>query len=267
MYRSLLQEPLVYFMLLASLLFSFNYFYSRDDKEVINITQNIRSSIVNNETNLKGGKLSQTEQESAIKDYIDEQVLLDEAYRLGLDDDQIIRTRLLNKVRYVLTVEQPEPTEVELLSYYQKNKDDFIQSDVRDIEQVYFSSAQQVPEDLSDQLNSGELATGFGEEHSRFPRQLIKTNTSELSARFGSNVSNSMNTSVVGYWVGPIESPHGVHFVRVVKVHGGIAKPFSEVETYVRSAYKNYRKNIIVGSKVKALTEGYAITVFEPATL
>ena len=57
------------------------------------------------------------------KSAIDDEVLLREAYRRGLDRDAVVRQHLVQKMRYILGEDEATPTEAELRAYLAANRE------------------------------------------------------------------------------------------------------------------------------------------------
>jgi len=267
MFHFLERAPLLVFIVVSLALFMADRVLNTKGKPMIELTDTVRQSVLNNERNLKGSALSINEQDQAVHDYIDEEVLLKEAYRLGLDNDPIIRTRLLRKLKFIYAAELIEPSDQVLQDYYQHHKQSYKKQDSFELEQIFFGIQITPPSKLVQNLNNGTEATHFGELHPRFKRHMVAITQQEVMARFGKNVGDALLESAaknrVGKWRGPYKSPYGVHFIRVLSMKkGGIAN-YSDVKKYVSNAWKKAEKEKIVNMKVHALKSQYDIYIEE----
>jgi len=74
--------------------------------------------------------------------HVEEQVLMREAVRIGLDtDDTIIRRRLAQKMRFLINDvgDAGLPKDAVLKAWYQDNQETFIQPETRSFEHIFFS--------------------------------------------------------------------------------------------------------------------------------
>ena len=263
MFRFLGQEPLLVFIVVASVLFMADRSLNGEDKPEIKLTPTTRLAVLGNEKNLKGSELSEEEKSQAIEDYIDEEVLLKEAYRLGLDNDQIIRTRMLRKLKFLYTAELTAPSEKQLMSYYLSHKHEYIKPNTRDIAQVFFSIQTPPITNLLEKLNTGTDYFKLGDDHPRFQRNMQAISQQEVMARFGRNVFDALASDTSGKWIGPIESPYGSHFIRVLAVNSGPLAPYDEIKSYVKNTWIETERNKALDAKKLALRNHYDIYLDE----
>jgi hypothetical protein len=120
---------LVHFLLGGGLIFLLYFACTKPSPEAIIVTSEMTESIVREQSEQVGRPLSYTERSAAIDEFIDQEVLVREAYKQGLDQsDMAIRERLAEKMRFVLTGEPPVPTRAQLEDYLEKHRADFASS-------------------------------------------------------------------------------------------------------------------------------------------
>jgi peptidyl-prolyl cis-trans isomerase C len=260
-WRSIIYEPLFVFVIVGGLLFFADHTLSNNKKPEFVVSGAARAAVLDQQKNLKGGDISIEEGELAINQFIDEEILLKEAYRLGLDKDPIIRTRLLRKVRFLLSAEQREPTEGELQRYYASHLDQYTQPNTISFDQLFFSLENHPANNMLERLKAGEDPSQFGNSHSRFPRRMKDETLEAIMARFGNNVSDAISNVKKGFWVGPLISPQGEHFIRVLSVQKGRVSSYQRVKKYVKNGWKKTEKNKTNAIKIRALRNQYSIRV------
>ena len=131
MFRRLLREPLVHFLVLGGLLFAASGFVGGggagvSDKRIVVTAADI-------------GRLSQQflrtwncppsaeELQTQIEEYVREEVLYRTALALGLDkDDLVIRRRLRQKMDFLMEGAIPEPQDNQLLAYFHAHEGRFL---------------------------------------------------------------------------------------------------------------------------------------------
>ncbi len=81
-------------------------------------------SVVERRADLLGRDLSPEERAEAIQDHIDEEILVREAYRRGLDRSSgSVRARLLRRMRLAINTEVLPPTPAQVRAFYSANAD------------------------------------------------------------------------------------------------------------------------------------------------
>ncbi|GAA3956430.1 hypothetical protein [Allohahella marinimesophila] len=112
-FGKLMREPLFVFLAGGSVLFALDNGNrgSGDSRSamVIEVDEQVLALAVDNRERLTGRPILQLETKQALDVYIDEEILVREAYRRGLHDDGVIRTRLMNKMRLLLGAGYAEP--------------------------------------------------------------------------------------------------------------------------------------------------------------
>lgn len=84
-FKKILQEPLVHFLLLASLFFISDAIYSARQKEQIIISQQTVDYLIKQRETMALRELSPEEKKLAVKTFVEDEILYLEAYKQGLD--------------------------------------------------------------------------------------------------------------------------------------------------------------------------------------
>ena len=104
---------------------------------------------------LLGRPLSDEERRALVESAIDDEVLLHEAYRRGLDRDEVVQQHLVQKMRFILGEEEAERTEADLRAYLAANRDRYRRPPTVTLDQVFYADPAKVPEELMAQLENG----------------------------------------------------------------------------------------------------------------
>jgi hypothetical protein len=123
-FRSLVcHEPLAQFALGGGLIFLVYSLGSTPAVETISLSpQAIEAGLAERSESL-GRPLTGDERTAAIAQMVDEELLVREAYRQGVErNDAVVRSRLIEKMRFLLTGEPPVPTEGQLRAYFDANR-------------------------------------------------------------------------------------------------------------------------------------------------
>ena len=93
------------------------------EQEALVIDRASLEQLMNEQATLLGRPLTDEERQSLIERAVDDAVLLREAYKRGLDQDAVVERHLVQKMRFVLGEEVPEPSEAELKAYLAANRE------------------------------------------------------------------------------------------------------------------------------------------------
>ena len=258
------REPLVHFLVLAALLFAADRLVGSSDRSTIVIDRQSIAAALQARAEALGRPLSEAERDAAIQEYVDEEVLLHEAYQRGLDRDRVIRSRLVQKMRFLLTDDLPEPDEADLRAYFEANRDRYRSPPTVTVDHVYYANLERVPEDLLEQLRDGVDFRQLGEPLFMLGPTLPRYSLRDLIGVMGPDVARRIFELPPGEWVGPLHSDNGVHFVRVVEKHAAAVPAFEEIESYLRQDWLFEQQKRVLADKAAELRQRYRIVIEEP---
>ena len=173
------------------------------------------------------------ELDSLVEDHVREEVLVREAMRMGLDqDDTIVRRRLAQKMSFLIedTVVPDDVSDADLAAYFEENADRYGEAQRFTLRHVYVSpdrrgsdeEALRVAEDVLAQL---QAESGGAEPENTLWRRLGdpfmlrreygRRTAADLAELFGGAFVESLATLPIGDWAGPVESAYGYHVVRL----------------------------------------------------
>ncbi len=171
-------------------------------------------------------------------DYVDEEILYREAQSLQLDrSDYVIRLRMVQKLEFLneSLLPQMTPSTEDLTQFYNDNQAAF--TDTARISFVHMFRAQDeiaLPEDLTPQ-NTATFSDLFPYQlsYADRPRDLIE-------AHFGAAMADRLfsSSTPLNQWVGPLRSPHGLHFAMVTARHPQRLIPQAEIGARLLEAWQ-----------------------------
>ena len=179
----------------------------------------------------------------------DDEMLFREGMALGLDrDDEIVRRRIVQKMQFLLndTSAPPEPTQLQLQSYYAANVHQYEQPPEVTFSHVFFSVdvPDARPAQARAEISRGALgksganrAPDLGDP---FPyrHDFAGYDPQQVSRLFGdSEFSRAVFTAPTGQWSGPFRSGYGWHLVHIDARRAASTPSFAEVSDTVRTAY------------------------------
>lgn len=261
-YHKFLKEPLIHFLVLAALLFVADYLFSSQQKERIIVDQQSVDFLIKQRSELQLRPLTAEEKRETVESYIEDEILLREAYKRGLNNnDSRMRRNMILKMRGLLQGEAQEPSEEELKAFYQDNPEQFQQPALFSMYQVFFSDPNKVPDGLLDSLRAGTDISELGEAFGQFGRVMRRLSQAELVGMLGPDAAKAILAIEDQQWHGPIESTRGVHFVQVLEKIPARTVSYEEAQSYINNLFIMTRAREVVAEKTAALREDYEIIV------
>ncbi len=185
----------------------------------------------------KAGRVVLSGEDAAAVDRraIEDEILFREGMRLGLDEgDGVLRNRIIQKTLFFaeeLADASRAPTEAELRAHFSAHAADFAKPARVRLQHVFARTAEALPpRPANDEGTAGHpLALG---EPGPFPAELAGDDRALIEA-FGADAARRVAELPEGTWEGPISSPFGVHFVKVLARDGTRPARFEEVRPRV----------------------------------
>lgn len=260
----IIREPLIHFLLVGVALFAIYAVLNNstadrgedivvDRAELLEYMQFRHRSFDPERFSRMLDAMTTPEREQLIADYAREEALFREAKMLRLDQhDYVARLRLVQQLEY-LTRSSAErdfqPTAEEVRTYFEENKANYYVSPTLTFTHVFINrdgrDSGQLEERLGalqQQLDAQQVrfdqAGSFGDRFLYHLNYIDKTEN-ELEGHFGENMAHQLlDLSVSESWQGPLESPHGYHFVLLARKTPGVMPAFEQVQAKVeRDAY------------------------------
>ena len=262
-FDAIFQEPLIPFAVIGGILFAVYGFKQPVEIETIEITPQTLRALENLEIDLRGRPLSDDEQNLLVESFIEDEVLMREAFRRGLEKkDPRVRKRLLNVMRESLDEPIAEPSSAQLQQYYQQKIEDYDVAEACSFDQVYFSFGSEPNNDqaLLTKLNGGAEHTQLGEQHFA-GRTVQKMQPNEMRRMFGNQMTVRLLSQELGVWEGPIESRDGTHYVRIVKKERMPRPTFEQMQEYLRQDWMFKQRRDVQTKKIAEMKKGYRIVL------
>lgn len=262
----MLEEPLIPFALIGCVLFvGYGFRKPTDEIETISISTSTVRSLETMQEELTGRPLTEAERQEVFDGYVDDEVLMREAFRRELEKkDSRVRKRLLSVMRSTLDQPIAQPTRPELEAYFRENQDQFLSGEVITFDHVFFSfGSENEPDDwgmLLSQLRKGEDHQRLGD-NQMFGNVMRRSSARQLRQSLGNDFAERAFASPLDQWQGPIESRHGTHFIRVSEKFVPPVPDFEQMEDYLRQdwTYRKRREN--QAEKIAELRDRYRIVI------
>jgi len=189
--------------------------------------------------------MSDDERTALINDFLNEEILYREAKQLNMDQtDYVIRRRMAQKLEFMndTLADVPEPTDADLVTYYNNYKADF--SEPARMSFVHVYKAEDAPS--LDLVAQGLTPQNISQFSDLFAYQLSYAERPYdlILGHFGNEFADQIFDSDLPLkkWVGPIKSAQGFHLVYVTDRQDVSMPSFETVKDRVRAAWVRQEK-------------------------
>lgn len=142
------REPLVHFLLGACLLFLLQAVFAPDTRDRVVISKTTINYLVEQKENLLLRPVTKQERQEIVDLYIEEELLVREARKLGFENSSRIRSLLIQNMRAFLAKDVPETKEQDLRAFFDTNPEEFRIPDRYSLNHVSFQDPPEALEAL-----------------------------------------------------------------------------------------------------------------------
>jgi peptidyl-prolyl cis-trans isomerase C len=228
MFNVCLREPFIHFLILGGLLFGLYEFTSSDStaasESTLKISLEMIQTLEEQWLARNGRDVEESVLDGLIENLIREELLVREAKRLGLDqNDVIIHRRLMQKMDFLAAnlSSMAVPDDEVLQGYYEANKEAYRVDEKRSFTHIYFSGEKR---GANAEADAQAFLDKPLEEKALESRRNVGDNfilTYDYKARsqqqvaqvFGTKFSEKLFALEILNWQGPIVSEYGAHLV------------------------------------------------------
>lgn len=235
MLSRVIRDPLFAFAVGGIVLYAAYSALQSRGAEPVRLTAATRAALIADFETLTGriataGDIARIEHE-----YVTEELLLRDALDSGLHlTDGEVRSQLIEKMRLRVTGLLPDPTDEQLVNHYAENLDRYRSEPSVTFEHVYFRDLPADGDGILARLGDGETIAGESFAQGRsFPRY----GRSILRGMFGQPFVDTLWAAPLGEWSGPVETPHGWHYVRATERLPETLLAFDVVRNQVENDY------------------------------
>ncbi len=256
-------EPTAHFFLIAVLIFGLNSIANRNSENLLEIDQREIDARIFMQEMTSGEALTAEQRDFVTASYIEEQILVQEALAMGLDNDARIHDMLAQKMRHVLSGDIIQPSEQELESYYQRNLERYRSLAALNVMELVANSRESLsPEQLS-LFQLGTPANDILDVVEGTSGPLPNVSSLDLSNIFSPELSEQAFAAPVGDWVGPFISNRGQHWLQILEIVPSRLPPLEEIRDRVRLEWITEEEDSLLGEQVAELWEKYTIVISE----
>jgi len=266
--RSWRREPLLHFVVLGGLLFGVAQWrdqqQAHDDAIVIDATE--QSRLIARFVERSGREPTDEERDKLIAAWADQEILLREAARLGLDDgDPIIRRRILTKIEYVIGEEAVvgEPDDATLEAFVAEYPERYSGDSRSDFVLVTFAGAdaEAKARDAKVSLEAGTAPEDVGGRVAKSKRFTVGNAT----RTYGPNVAQAIQSAKTGEW-SIVDMGGAWAALRVTAKHAGTeVPPLARIRNQATRDWADFQRRQAVRARLEVLREQYEVVVEDPA--
>jgi hypothetical protein len=259
--HKLLSEPTLHFLLIAAGIFAF-YSYQRSGQEnLLEVSQReIDARVFMAEMSL-GEQLNEEQLQAITAALVEEQILVAEAIKLGLDNDARINDMLAQKMRHVLSGNVVQPSSAELQSFYQINIERYRTAPVVSADELVFSSTDTLSDEILQLLSSGAEPAALLAAESGSSSFLPQVNDTDLGNIFSRDYAQQVFAAELNSWVGPYISNRGQHWLRVLDKSEARLPALNEIRERLRLDWIESEEDRLLQAEIDALWESYSIVI------
>lgn len=257
------RDPITHFVLIGLALVAMNHFWNAWQGE-LGRTIVVSAAEIDRLEKIWAGTAGRLptgdDRQQIIDQYVQEEMLVREAERLGLGDgDTIIRRRLAQKMDFLVSddAKADDPTDAELERWFEDHRDRFAAPEMRSFTHVYFSPEKHgsridtVAETTRAQIRSGAEWKSLGDPFIQ-KRSYAAVPEREVARLFGPEFAADIFKLGAGVWSEPIGSAFGLHLVRIEAIDSAAQAEFAPIRAEVLAAWQDEQRS---GAKRAALSE------------
>ncbi len=259
--KALLSEPTLHFFAIAVAIFAlYAIFQSRGDK-VLELDQREIDARIFMQEMASGGSLTEEQRQLIASLYVEEQILVHEAIALGLDNDARIHDMLAQKMRHVLSGGIIQPSETELLAYYEANLSRYETLPTVSVDELVFDTQDTLSEDLASLLGARAEPQQLLALEQGNVSPLSRVNHIDLSNIFEPELADTVFSASIGQWSGPFVSNRGQHWLRVTERVDARLPSLGEISDQVRLDWIAEKEEALLQVEIDKLWDQYTVLI------
>lgn len=259
--KLLMREPLVHFFLMALIIFAVYGLSNRTQTVLLELDQaDIEGRLFMQEM-ATGQALTEAQREYITAAFVEEQILVQEALKLGLDDDARIHDILAQKMRHVLSGDIIQPSDLELIAFYQENLGRYRTLPTLNTDEIVFNSRETLPAELLAQLAAGADAESLLSQSPGNLDPLPNVNRLDLSNIFDEAFAEQVFNADIGPWQGPFLSNRGQHWLQIKSKTESVLPALEEIRDRVRLEWIAVEEDQRLQAEIERLWEQYTIRI------
>lgn len=257
----LLHDRLVWFVAIGMVLFALDWAAQRQDRRTINIDLPLVEKLVAQWEGQTKRRPTAQELDALIEGYIREEILVREARRLGLDDeDVIIRRRLAQKVEFFLSENEPLqlPDEAALRAWFEANRSVYDAPEKISWRHIFTTDETEAVTLLAAVKNRPADWRTLGQPF-MLSRAYARQAASQLAQNMGPDFAAGLFAAQQDGWFGPLRSAYGWHIVEITERHAAQTARFAPLADKIADDWQNEQARLAQQQAWQELRGSYTI--------
>ncbi len=267
LFKRILQEPLLHFAVVGSLLF----FYLSSNDATTKPQVVISEGRINQLTAQFSKTRQRTPSAEELKALIDNQVREDLAFKHGtqmglVENDSIIKRRVQQKLEFMLndSIASMAPSKEELQAYLDTHNEKFTIAPVYSFKHIYINPEKH--EDVNAfiaELQTENLDAVYQDRGDNIMLESDYTDSSSarIARLFGRKFTENLDSVTPGKWQGPVKSGFGLHLVLIDKKKAEHVATLAEMESEIKRDYRIDIQKETIDAFYEELQKEYNVTV------
>ncbi len=265
-----LHRPIVRLALLVAALFAVYAVAAPGFENAIVITAEDAEAITRLQEQVVGRPLTPEERATAVDAAIEDELLVREAYRRGIDrGDPRVRGLLAEAVRRAVVDPTRDsslaPTREELVAYHEAHRDRYDSPETITFDEAFFPlGALEAAEEreILDALRAGaEPASVVADIGVAWSNTIRQASRSAVSRALGREFAARLFDLSLESWEGPLTSSQGAHFVRLVAREPARIRAYDDVARYVEQDWYFERDQSLVQDQLTGVRRRYEVRI------
>ena len=259
------------FLLLGGSFFVFESWRPAEDERLIVVSEDDLDVLRSRWTVQMDAAPDESELDALIERHVREEILVREAFRLGLDDgDVILRRRLAEKMELLLRdrIDESPILESDLQAYFEENRERYDEPRRVGFRHIYLSAetldeAETEARELLAELSFSQ-DTGLWRRLGRpfmLSRQYGPRTRQSVTEKFGSEFADALHDEAHERftWWGPVRSSYGFHLVQLAAVREGGEVSLEDVRAAAYRDLREQRFSALNDEAWSELRDGYRV--------
>ena len=244
LFQALVRDRFVWFIVIGLALFGLDKWRTAQDDHLIIVDLPLLEKLAAQWQGQTDRMPDATELDALVEGYVREEILVREARRLELhQNDVIIRRRLAQKVEFFLT--NPDaglaPDTAMLRAFYTENREAYRQPETFSFNHVFVGD-EKTASDTAARLNIDEPGWRALGRPFMLKRSYRAVTAEKLAAEMGDDFVAALRAAPGAKWSAPIASAFGVHAVKLLSHEKGGDRPFDAVAEYVARDWRQLQQ-------------------------
>jgi peptidyl-prolyl cis-trans isomerase C len=259
--RALVTDRFVWFLLIGVLLFGVDRWRQSDEAYRIIVDLPLLEKLTAQWRGQTKRLPDANELDALVEGYVREEILVREARRLGLDqDDVIIRRRLAQKYEFFLAGADnaAAPDAATLRQFFDANRARYRLPETFTFNHVFVDDADAASA-MAAQLNKDESGWRTQGRPFMLKRNYRAVATDRLAVDMGDGFVTALRAAPEGRWIGPVRSAFGVHAVKLIARAAGGDVAFDDVVARVTRDWQVRQQEMTRNAALDALRRDYTV--------